>query len=169
MSSRVILHFSKEGSDMLFEWRWKNVSRRCSWQRNGKGSCLEVVCHFRSREARARTKFNALLRTMNVGSEQQATRKSMCWHKTGRAQLAIEATLQSAVGGNSEARPHAAEVDGEELLQARTDNRSGIQSIRRGDAGVSWWQLRRADVGARRRSTSCGSCYAPRHETSLTI
>ena len=28
VSSRVVLHFSKEGSDMLFEWLWNNVSRR---------------------------------------------------------------------------------------------------------------------------------------------
>ena len=39
----------------------------------------------------------------------------------GGAQLAIDVTLRSAVVWNDEARPHAAEVDGAVLLQARTD------------------------------------------------
>ena len=85
----------------------------------------------------------------------------------GCAQLAIDVTLRSAVGRNGEARPHAAEVDGAVFLQARTYE--DIRYLERpGDAGLLWWQLRRADVGARRWSTSCGSCLARRHETSLT-
>ena len=87
----------------------------------------------------------------------------------GGAQLAIDVTLRSAVGRNGEARPHAAEVTGQFSCKQEPTKRSGILSSRWGDAGLSWWQLRRADVGARRRSTSCGSCPAQRHETSLTL
>ena len=49
VSSRVVLHFSKEGSDMLFEWLWKSVSRRLQLvtqrERLVLGSCS---CYFRS-------------------------------------------------------------------------------------------------------------------------
>ena len=118
------------------------------------------------REAGARVKFNALLRDMNVGVRATDDRKievlAQDSPRFGGAQLAIDVTLRSAVGRNGEARPHAAEVDGAVLLQARTDKEIRYQSSRRGDAGLSWWQLRRADVGARRRSTSCGSCLAQR-------
>ena len=70
-------------------------------------------------------KFNALLRDMNVGVRATDDRKIEVLAQDlpcfGCAQLAIDVTLRSAVGRNGEARPHAAEVDGAVLLQARTD------------------------------------------------
>ena len=77
------------------------------------------------REAGARVKFNAFLRDMNVGVRATDDRKIEVLAQDlpcfGGAQLAIDVTLRSAVGRNGEARPHAAEVDGAVLLQARTD------------------------------------------------
>ena len=77
------------------------------------------------REAEPRVKFNALLRDMNVGVRATDDRKIEVLAQDlpcfGGAQLAIDVTLRSAVGRNGEARPHAAEVDGAVLLQARTD------------------------------------------------
>ena len=47
---------------------------------------------------------------------------SRSWHRTCRAsQLAVDITLQSALGSSGEPRPHAADVEGAVLVQARID------------------------------------------------
>ena len=91
-------------------------------QEAGDGSGKNVSPHM---SRGARVKFNALLRDMNVGVRATDDRKIEVLAQDlpcfGCAQLAIDVTLRSAVVGNGEARPHAAEVDGAVLLQARTD------------------------------------------------
>ena len=67
----------------------------------------------------------------------------------GGAQLALGVTLRSVVGRNCEARPHAAEVDGAVLLQARSDKEIRYPELTTGQTGGRWseeavdllWQL----------------------------
>ena len=77
------------------------------------------------REAGARVRFNAFLRDMNVHVRADDERRIEVLAQDlpcfGGAQLAIDVTLRSALRSSGEPQPHAADVDGAILLEARRD------------------------------------------------
>ena len=77
------------------------------------------------REAGARVRFNASLRDMNVHVRADDERRIEVLAQDlpcfGGAQLAIDVTLRSALRSSGEPQPHAADVDGAILLEARRD------------------------------------------------
>ena len=77
------------------------------------------------REAGARVRFNVMLRDMNLGVSARDTRRIEVLAQDlpcyGGAQLAVDVTLRSALTTGGEAHPHAADVDGAVLEQARED------------------------------------------------
>ena len=77
------------------------------------------------REAGVRVRFNAFLRDMNVHVRADDERRIEVLAQDlpcfGGAQLAIDVTLRSALRSSGEPQPHAADVDGAILLEARRD------------------------------------------------
>ena len=77
------------------------------------------------REAGAQVRFNALLRDMNIGVRAGDNRRIKVLAQDlpcfGGAQLTVDVTLRSALGCTGEPQPHAADVDGAILVQARAD------------------------------------------------
>ena len=82
------------------------------------------------REARARVKFNALLRDMNVTVPASDERRiEVLAQDFGGSQLAIDVTLRSVLGRTGEAQPIAAATDGAVLTQARVDKETKYPEI----------------------------------------
>ena len=77
------------------------------------------------REAGARVRFNALLRDMNIGVSAADNRRIEVLAQDlpcfGGAQLAVDVTLRGVLSSEGEPHPHAADVDGAVLLEARRD------------------------------------------------
>ena len=94
---------------------------------------VERVMARTCREAGARVRFNAFLRDMNIGVRATDVRRVkvlaqdlVCF---GGAQLAVDVTLRGVLSRAGELHPHAADVDGAVLLEARRDKETTYPEV----------------------------------------
>ena len=131
-----------------------------------RASPVERVMARICREAGANPRFNALLRDMNIVVRATDNRRIEVLAQDlpcfGGAQLAVDVTLRGVLSSEGEAHPHAADVDGAVLLEARRDKERTYPEVVA--ASRCWLVVVAIETGARRQWSSPLNSYSPRRE-----